>query len=61
MYDGNIYRLFFIFDEGKIVVLLNGFRKRTQKTPEKEIQKALSIKREYYEYKQSKKHQQRAG
>lgn len=35
-YSGNIYRLFFIFDEGNIVVLFNGFQKKTQKTPKKE-------------------------
>lgn len=58
MYNGNIYRIFFIFDEGKIVVLFNGFQKKTQKTPEKEIQKALRIKEEYYEdKKQNQKHQ----
>jgi putative addiction module killer protein len=56
-YDGNIYRIFFIFDENKIVVLFNGFQKKTQKTPEKEIQKAIRIKKEYYEYKQYQKHQ----
>jgi len=54
--DSNIYRIFFIFDEGKIVVLFNGFQKKTRKTPEKEIQKALRIKNEYYEYKQNQKH-----
>lgn len=47
-YDGNIYRVFFIFDEGKVVVLFNGFQKKTQKTPENEIIKALKIKDEYY-------------
>ena len=40
-----------IFDEGKIVVLFNGFQKKSQKTPAKEITKALKIKEEYYEYK----------
>lgn len=50
-YHGNIYRIFFIFDEGQIVVLFNGFQKKTQKTPLKEIEKALQIKEEYYEYK----------
>lgn len=45
MYNGNIYRIFFIFDEDKIVVLFNGFQKKTQKTPESEIKKALRIKR----------------
>ena len=50
-YNGNIYRIFFIFDEGQIVVLFNGFYKKTQKTPSSEIDKALKIKEEYYEYK----------
>ena len=49
-YNGNIYRIFFIFDEGQIVVLFNCFQKKTQKTPETEIDKALKIKEEYYEY-----------
>jgi phage-related protein len=57
MYDGNIYRIFFIFDEDKIVVLFNGFQKKTQATPENEIRKAIRIKKEYYEYKQNQKHQ----
>jgi len=52
MYNGNIYRIFFIFDEDKIVVLFNGFRKKTRETPEKEIKKALKIKKEYYESKE---------
>ena len=47
-WNGNIYRLFFIFDEGQIVVLFNGFQKKTQKTPAAEIKKALKIKEEYY-------------
>ena len=47
-YEGNIYRIFFIFDEGKIVVLFNGFQKKTRKTPKSEINKALTIKNEYY-------------
>jgi phage-related protein len=45
--------VFFIFDEGKIVVLFNGFQKKTQKTPTSEIAKALKIKEEYYEYKRT--------
>lgn len=50
-YNGNIYRIFFIFDEDKIVVLFNGFQKKTQKTPSNEITKALKLRDEYYEYK----------
>ena len=47
-HDGNIYRTFFIFDDGNIVMLFNGFQKKTQKTPESEIKKAIQIKNEYY-------------
>jgi phage-related protein len=47
-YAGNIYRVFFIFDEGNIIVLFNGFQKKTQKTPVSEIRKALKIKEDYY-------------
>lgn len=50
-YNSNIYRIFFVFDEDKIVVLFNGFHKKTQKTPLHEIEKATKIKNEYYEYK----------
>jgi phage-related protein len=48
MYNSNIYRVFFIFDEGQLVVLFNGFQKKTQKTPSSEIEKALKIKEAYY-------------
>ncbi|WP_291587477.1 type II toxin-antitoxin system RelE/ParE family toxin [Bacteroides sp.] len=47
-YNGNIYRVFFIFDDGNIVVLFNGFLKKTQKTPDSEIEKAIKIKEAYY-------------
>ena len=49
--NGNIYRIFFIFDEGNIVVLFNGFKKKTQKTPNNEIEQAIKLKNEYYESK----------
>ncbi len=46
--QGNdIFRIFCFFDEGKLIVLANGFQKKTQKTPKKEIKKALKIKKEY--------------
>ena len=38
-YQSNIYRIFFCFDEGRIVILFNGFQKKTEKTPKKEIEK----------------------
>lgn len=50
--DGNIFRVFFIFDEGNIILLLNGFQKKTEKTPKQEIEKALKLQKEYYESKQ---------
>ncbi len=53
LYNGNIFRVFFIFDEDSIVVLFNGFIKKTQKTPRREIEKAIAIKNEYYADKQS--------
>ena len=52
-YNGNIYRVFLIFDEENIVVLFNGFQKKTQRTPIGEIEKALKIKEDYYADKQS--------
>lgn len=47
-YAGKIFRVFFIFEDGQIVVLFNGFQKKTQKTPSSEIEKALQIKAQYY-------------
>ena len=47
-HSGNIFRVFFIFDEGNVVMLFNGFQKKTQKTPEKEIEKAIQLKKKYY-------------
>lgn len=46
-FGNDIFRVFCFFDEGKLVVLTNGFQKKTQKTPKKEIEKALKIKNEY--------------
>lgn len=47
-YQSNIYRIFCCFDEGNVVVLFNGFQKKSQKTPPIEIERALSIKKEYF-------------
>ena len=43
----DIFRIFCFFDQGKLIVLANGFHKKTQKTPMKEIERALKIKEEY--------------
>ena len=39
--------------DGNIVILFNGFQKKTQKTPNSEIEKAIKIKEAYYADKQS--------
>lgn len=44
----NIYRIFAFFDKGNLVVLGNGFQKKSQKTPKQEIERALKIMEEYY-------------
>ena len=44
---GNIYRIFSFFDKGNLVVLGNAFQKKTQKTPKREIERALKIMEEY--------------
>jgi phage-related protein len=46
-FGSSIYRIFCFFDKGKLVVLANGFQKKTKKTPKSEIEKALKIKQEY--------------
>ncbi len=45
----NIYRIFCFFDKGNLVILMNGFQKKTDKTPKNEIEKAERLKQLYYE------------
>lgn len=47
-YEGNIYRIFCCFDKGNLVILFNGFQKKTMKTPVKELSKAEKIMKEYF-------------
>jgi len=47
-FGNNIYRIFCCFDKGNLVVLFNGFQKKTQKTPKNEIDMALKLKEEYF-------------
>jgi phage-related protein len=44
----DIWRVFCFFDQGRIVSLLSGFVKKTQKTPRNEIDKALNLMMDYY-------------
>ncbi|HZL10371.1 MAG TPA: type II toxin-antitoxin system RelE/ParE family toxin [Prolixibacteraceae bacterium] len=43
----DIFRIFCFFDQGQLVILTNGFQKKTQKTPKQEIDKAIKIKQDY--------------
>jgi phage-related protein len=54
-FESNIYRIFCCFDKGNLVVLFNGFQKKSQKTPKKEIELALKLKDEYFNLKNTKK------
>ena len=47
-YGNNEFRIFFIYDGDIVVVLFNAFKKKTQKTPDNEIKKAIKLKEEYY-------------
>lgn len=50
-FGSNIYRIFCCFDSGRMVILFNGFQKKSQKTPKKEIDKGLRLKDEYFKQK----------
>lgn len=50
-FQGNIYRIFCCFDEGQVVILFNGFQKKSQKTPSRELEKAMKIRNEYFDEK----------
>ena len=47
-YGNNEFRIFFTYDGDIVVVLFNAFKKKTQKTPDNEIKKAIKLKEEYY-------------
>jgi phage-related protein len=47
-YESNIYRIFCCFDKGNLIILFNGFHKKTQKTPPKELNKAKKIMEDYF-------------
>ena len=51
----NIYRIFCFFDKNDLVVVGHGFQKKTQKTPNAELDRAEKIKKQYYEEKKSYK------
>lgn len=53
-YNSNIYRVFSFFDKGNLIVLVNGFQKKTLKTPKKELELAEKLKQEYLNKKYGK-------
>ncbi len=39
----DIFRVFSFFDQGNLIVLVNGFQKKTQKAPKKELELAEKL------------------
>ena len=48
-FKGNIYRIFSCFDKGNLIVLFNGFQKKSQKTPKQQLEKAELLMKKYFE------------
>lgn len=53
-FGSNIFRVFSFFDKGQLVVLLNGFQKKSEKTPKNEIELAKKLKKQYHDEKERK-------
>lgn len=47
------YRVFSFFDKGQLIILVNGFQKKSQKTPKNELELAEKIKQQYFDEKVS--------
>jgi phage-related protein len=47
-FESNIYRIFCCFDKGNLIILFNGFQKKSQKTPSNELKKAEKILNDYF-------------
>jgi phage-related protein len=48
----DIYRVFSFFHKGQLIILANGFQKKTQKTPKNEIELAEKLKKQYFDGKE---------
>jgi len=46
-FASNAYRIFCFFEGNSVVILTHGFVKKTQKTPNQEIEKAEAYRRDY--------------
>ncbi len=43
----DIFRIFSFFDKGKLIIIANGFQKKSQKTPKSELELAIKLQKEY--------------
>jgi phage-related protein len=50
-FGSNIYRVFSFFDKAQMIILINGFQKKTKKTPKNEIEMAEKLKKQYFDEK----------
>ena len=50
----NIFRVFSFFDKNRLVILINGFQKKSQKIPRGEIELAEKLKKQYFDEKGKK-------
>jgi phage-related protein len=46
-YGSDITRVLYFFTSGKNIILTNGFKKKTQKTPPGEVKKAIRYRKDY--------------
>jgi len=46
-FGSNVFRVMSFFDDDKLIITINGFQKKTQKTPKSEISRAKKIRKEY--------------
>jgi phage-related protein len=46
-WQSNIYRFLGFMDKGKLIILTNGFLKKTNETPKREIELAEGYKKDY--------------
>ena len=49
----DIFRVFSFFDKGNLIILLDGFQKKTQKTPKNQLELAEKLKKQYFDEKQN--------
>ena len=50
----DIYRVFSFFDSDRLIIVINGYRKKSQKTSKNEIEIAEKIRKEYFDEKEHK-------